>query len=642
MINLNQAKYEINSLLKISQVEEDFSKSIETDNFINLYEDLSCKVENQTNGQATDECQLPAIPENQVDSMIDNSSLLNGKVQTKLLGFFTKPKNGTNEFDHLPNETGDLPKISTASKDTFKERIRPFYVKPNTSVANLNVIRDERKIQTDSNRIDELMSQTTVTPQEILLKLKATMIHKAKSENNSIVNKINNTPEIIEISTSDTLFTDDSSKLEKSGESEVKRVFKLFHFSDSRKPAFYGTLSKKPLRINGRRPFIKESDSEIINYDFDSDEEWELIDEEGEELKSEDEEEDEEDFDDEVENEWIVNVSNDKDLNSSSSESSDLEDADFDENNPTHIKADISADSDSGESTSELEDIDPEIEVPKMDGVDLEEKTFIRAKRKIQPLNNQSVEPNKLDTAISKNQRRPIVKLIPKIIGPVFSSGVSGVENDENEPGSNINLKSKESILSNFPVVYFPKAKPVAVIKPIEHKTSPEKIKKPFIKSKISNSNKMALSIIKRPMFNRRDMTKIAKIVHHSPLGLKILVEKIKQLYPTASKVQIQTIIQDNAIKERRNTSKISRWYVKESMLGAKKNVRRPPKVQIIDLNSSSPIPNKDIRTQDRPMELTDHTPESQVSKSDNKENTNIKEKSSQNVTKLLAFFQKL
>ena len=49
--------------------------------------------------------------------------------------------------------------------------------------------------------------------------------------------------------------------------------WKYLHFSENVRPAYYGTWSKESLVVTGRRPFRK--DDSVLDYEFDSDEEWE-------------------------------------------------------------------------------------------------------------------------------------------------------------------------------------------------------------------------------------------------------------------------------------------------------------------------------------------------------------------------------
>ncbi|KAF9365243.1 Chromatin assembly factor 1, subunit A [Mortierella sp. NVP85] len=79
---------------------------------------------------------------------------------------------------------------------------------------------------------------------------------------------------------------------------------RLFQFAENYRPAYYGTWSKRSKCVNGRR--ILGKDTEQIDYEFDSEAEWEE-DEEGEECKSDDEEEDAEDLSDQdEEDDWLV------------------------------------------------------------------------------------------------------------------------------------------------------------------------------------------------------------------------------------------------------------------------------------------------------------------------------------------------
>eukprot|EP01132_Coremiostelium_polycephalum_P011724 gene11724-14349_t len=80
---------------------------------------------------------------------------------------------------------------------------------------------------------------------------------------------------------------------------------KLLKFHDDSRPAYYGTYSKKSKLINGRRPF--RQDTEVLDYNYDSGDEWEDV-EEAENLSSDaeqsDESEDEEMMDEQDKN-WI-------------------------------------------------------------------------------------------------------------------------------------------------------------------------------------------------------------------------------------------------------------------------------------------------------------------------------------------------
>ncbi|KAI7830261.1 chromatin assembly factor 1 subunit A-domain-containing protein [Gamsiella multidivaricata] len=80
---------------------------------------------------------------------------------------------------------------------------------------------------------------------------------------------------------------------------------RLLQYAENYRPAYFGTWSKRSKYVTGRRFLGK--DTELIDYDFDSEAEWEE-DEEGEECKSDDDEEDIEDAgsDQDEEDDWLV------------------------------------------------------------------------------------------------------------------------------------------------------------------------------------------------------------------------------------------------------------------------------------------------------------------------------------------------
>ncbi|OMJ25795.1 hypothetical protein AYI70_g652 [Smittium culicis] len=632
------AKQEINSLLEIEPSKSEISKSIDVDCTINLGDsnehtelggNTSVKILNNDQILNTDQ---------PLDNS-ENSQFLNGKVQTKLFGFFAKPKIPSDTSTKLEKDSQDSNKLKAQlSKDAFKDRIRPFYIKPNTTVANLNAPYDIEKIDYFSNKIDEHIKQNgssdLITIPELLKTYKHCNNSKKKTEN--IVNLIaDDSPGILFKPKLDgnefevNIIEDEPQDILGNG-CDKKLHFKLIYFSESRRPCFYGTLSKKVTFVSGRRPFKKEPNTGVIDYDIDSEEEWDLLDEEGEELKSEDDEEEEEDedFDEdaEIENEWIVNVSKENEQNSSESESSDSEDSDFDANNPKHIKPEIHSDSgvdnlSNSDGLSDIEtmtiDMNEEIEIPKNNlFLNESEKTYIKPKRKLTNYNKSSdsiSKASKNDSMTTKNQRKPITKLIPVIIGPIFPKPESTLSTNLNlDPGNvtsnNINtniISSQQQILSKFPVVYFPRIKP----KPIP--VCDSSLSKKIVESVSTQTTEL--------------------IVHTSPLGLRVL---------------------DNATKEKRNKSKVFRWYVKDSFLSGKKAAKKPqskPTVSVIDLdeissgeNQVSDETSKKHNGRQRPAG-DNGTGSSGMAKDGISESNQIKkEKSGQGVAPLLAFFQKL
>jgi len=78
---------------------------------------------------------------------------------------------------------------------------------------------------------------------------------------------------------------------------------KLLQFSENRRPPYWGTWSKKPEKLNGRKPFAKES---VFDYEYDSDDDWEEEEENGESLSDSEGEKEEEEDQYEVDNDFFV------------------------------------------------------------------------------------------------------------------------------------------------------------------------------------------------------------------------------------------------------------------------------------------------------------------------------------------------
>lgn len=76
---------------------------------------------------------------------------------------------------------------------------------------------------------------------------------------------------------------------------------KYFHFHDNYRPPYYGTWRRRTAAITGRNPFSKKE--KTINYEYDSDEDWEDEPADADECKSDDEDlEKDEPVDEEEEN----------------------------------------------------------------------------------------------------------------------------------------------------------------------------------------------------------------------------------------------------------------------------------------------------------------------------------------------------
>ncbi|CAG0894525.1 unnamed protein product [Darwinula stevensoni] len=85
--------------------------------------------------------------------------------------------------------------------------------------------------------------------------------------------------------------------------SDGKRLkAKLFQFEENNRPPYWGTWQKTSTAITGRRPFYQ--DKAFLDYEVDSDDEWEEGVEAGESLSGSDDEESEDDY--EIDNDFFV------------------------------------------------------------------------------------------------------------------------------------------------------------------------------------------------------------------------------------------------------------------------------------------------------------------------------------------------
>ncbi|CAG7816680.1 unnamed protein product [Allacma fusca] len=84
----------------------------------------------------------------------------------------------------------------------------------------------------------------------------------------------------------------------------VKWRYKLLQFHTNNRPAYWGTWKKRPITVRGRNPFKQEKE---VDYEFDSDDEWEGEPEDGEELGDSEKEDDPENAEEEDDEDgWLV------------------------------------------------------------------------------------------------------------------------------------------------------------------------------------------------------------------------------------------------------------------------------------------------------------------------------------------------
>ncbi|ORX46927.1 hypothetical protein BCR36DRAFT_585035 [Piromyces finnis] len=204
--------------------------------------------------------------------------------QRSISGFFSPIKRKKIEEKVIP-ET-----IQEKQNMEFDNRFKSFYIKSNTKIAPLNYFNDI-KAEYNFDKEDKMSCDEDVSLDHYLSIIKErkikNIIKKRKEEKQKLIDS-----DIVDL-------TD--------GNALPQYKMKLLQFFENHRPAYYGTWRKETKVISGRHPFKK--DTELLDYEFDSEIEW-VADEEGEECLSdeEDEEEDMIDAQDEQgeDDDWLV------------------------------------------------------------------------------------------------------------------------------------------------------------------------------------------------------------------------------------------------------------------------------------------------------------------------------------------------
>ncbi|KAG0232345.1 Chromatin assembly factor 1, subunit A [Mortierella sp. GBA43] len=218
-----------------------------------------------------------------------------------------------------------------AAAPSFSELFHPFYVKKSTTLAPINrfakdVTGDEMdkalKIRTDRDgsaeeeencdmELDSVIPSIDSSTATLVLSdlFKKTRRHEdpAVLQRKEKLPKHSRFMTVQEVIQSGLLVQEegDDTNYVLSWKDIPSLRMRLVQFAENYRPAYYGTWSKRSKCITGRRFLSKDTD--LIEYDFDSEAEWEE-DEEGEECKSDDDEEDPDDVgsDQDEEDDWLV------------------------------------------------------------------------------------------------------------------------------------------------------------------------------------------------------------------------------------------------------------------------------------------------------------------------------------------------
>ncbi|KAG0092779.1 hypothetical protein BGZ92_008676 [Podila epicladia] len=219
-------------------------------------------------------------------------------------------------------EVSQLQAKNDPAQSCLLELFHPFHVKKSTTLAPINRFSKELSIKEFDQQIasaSENDMEVDYVPeldvQSAKAELSALFGRKAlgADRSNASNNKTRNLPPhyltmtVKELMHSGALLQDrDDNMDEMLTWRDIPALrMRLLQFAENYRPAYYGTWSKRSKHINGRRFLGK--DTHLIEYDFDSEAEWEE-DEEGEECKSDDDDDDADELcsEQEEEDDWLV------------------------------------------------------------------------------------------------------------------------------------------------------------------------------------------------------------------------------------------------------------------------------------------------------------------------------------------------
>ncbi|KAJ2503957.1 hypothetical protein IWW47_002755 [Coemansia sp. RSA 2052] len=343
-----------------------------------------------------------------------------------------------------------------------------------------------------------------------------------------------------------------------------KMPMKLIHFHGSQRPDYWGTWSRKLCGVGARRPFGR--DATELDYDIDSDAEWEA-EEEGEDLRSEDDDDEDDDED-----------------------SDDDDDDDFDEqrgfivgDSMPRVEVDdqtlsgdegSGADTDTGEESNfnsedeEMEDIDPSEEVCD-DGMDVDEP--------VEPI----VSRRRVATAVDSTSSIDTAHPSTHSIGAKSKLHTRDEKKRDHQPSRRVKVQPLTPVVVGLAWHQGDKAPAASVLDkltvhttglalPLHISVAAQDIQpmRQAVSSSLGKGDSSAgASARKSWEVTDADMHILIGVVHGSSFGIARLVEMLRPQIPGANKAQIERLIHEHAIKEKRPPATRPMWYVKEQLV---------------------------------------------------------------------------
>ncbi|KAJ2830287.1 hypothetical protein IWW50_000373 [Coemansia erecta] len=335
---------------------------------------------------------------------------------------------------------------------------------------------------------------------------------------------------------------------------------KLLQFHGNRRPAYFGTCSKRVRGVGARRPLAR--DTSELDYDVDSDAEWEAEDEEGEELHSDDDDDDDddddendEDFDEEsgfvVGDGEVLSRQRSEDGSGSSDDDEEFnsEDEEMDEINP---------DEEVGAGEMDVDDV-----------ILIDDEAVKPAPRPKKP---STTEKHKHKHKQRVPQRRKVIPLTPVVVALTMenaeanSTDMDICSDSPDQPAAD-DAATKLQILARLTVAPVGADAVFPLHISVDSGDMWAKKGADGASSTADADNAEGTSARKGKVITDADLGALTSIVHGSSLGMMRLVEELKRVIPGATKAQIERLIHEHAKKEKRPPTTRSLWYVNADLV---------------------------------------------------------------------------
>ena len=228
------------------------------------------------------------------------------RLQPKLNSFFAAPSTPkkaavtTLSANASPEKASPVAALSKAPDSAYQKLFQPFYIKDNTTLAPPATCMDQETKEAKSAILDQFISGTRIHAKSSLDITEVLALPEKPPRRGRLYHPVKHIMEDV-YKESQTTGADDSHKVIQTARKKLAKVpMKVIAFSQDVRPPYYGTVTFKPFVLGkGQMSRIARNSTTRrlpLEYDYDSEAEWQ--DDEGEDLDVDDDESDVDDEDD--------------------------------------------------------------------------------------------------------------------------------------------------------------------------------------------------------------------------------------------------------------------------------------------------------------------------------------------------------